>query len=57
MELFLFLMDEVAMFLARYASFDKSMAIGLHGRPKVTGVKDSSSHGACARMIAAYAFM
>jgi len=45
------------MFLAGYTSFDKSMAIGLHGRSEVTGAKDSSSHGACAGMIVAYAFM
>jgi len=57
MNLFLFLMDEVAMFLAGYAFFDKSVAIGFHGRSKVTGAKDSGSHGTCAGMIAAYAFM
>jgi len=57
MELFLFLMDEAAMFLAGYAFFDKSVAIGLHGRPEVTGAKDSGSHGVCAEMISAYAFM
>jgi len=50
-------MDEVAMFLAGYTFFDKSVAIDLHGRPEVTDAKDSSSYGACARMIAAYAFM
>ena len=57
MELFLFLMNEVVMFLAGYGSFDKSVAIGLHGWPEVTGAKDSDSHGACAGMIAAYALM
>ena len=50
-------MDEAAMFLAGYAFFDKSVAIGLHGRPEVTGAKDSGSHGVCAEMISAYAFM
>jgi len=48
MELFLLLMDEVAMFLEGYASFDQSVAIGLHGRSEVTGAKDSGIHGACA---------
>jgi len=57
MELFLFLMDEVAMFLAGYTFFDKSVAIGLHARPEVTGAKDSGSHGASARVMVAYAFM
>jgi len=57
MELFLFFMDEVAMFLVGYTFFDKSVAIGLNGRPEVTGAKDSGSHGACAGVIVAYAFM
>ena len=48
MELFLFFMDEVTMFLAGYTFFDKSVAIGLHGHPEVAGAEDSSSHGACA---------
>jgi len=57
MKLFLFLMDEVTMFLAGYIFFDKSVAIGLHGRPEVAVAEDSSSHGACAEMIAAYSFV
>jgi len=56
-ELLLFLVDEVSMFLAWYAFFDKVMAVCLHGRPKVTNAKDSGGHGACAGMVAAYAFM
>ena len=57
MKLFSVLMDEVAMFLAGYGSFDKSVAIGLHGRPEVTDAKDSGSHSTCAGIIAAYAFV
>ena len=57
MELFLFLMDEVTMFLAGYTFFDKSVAIGLHGRLEVARAEDSRSHGACAGVIAAYAFV
>jgi len=57
MELFLFLVDEVARFPARYASFDKIVPVGLHGRPEVTGAKDFGSHGACVGMVAAYTFM
>jgi len=45
------------MFLAGYIFFDKSVAIGLHGRPEVAVAEDSSSHGACAEMIAAYSFV
>ena len=57
MELFLFLMNEVAMFLAWFAFFDKVVAIYFHNRPEVTNAKDSGSNGACAEMVAAYAFM
>ena len=57
MKLLLFLVDKVAMFLAWYAFFDEVLAVCLRGRPEVTGAKDSGSHGACAGMIAAYAFM
>jgi len=57
MKLFLLLVNEVAMFLAAYALFDESVAICLHGWPKVTGEEDSGGHGACAGMIYAYAFM
>jgi len=45
------------MFLAWYAFFDEVMAVCLYGWPEVTDVKDSGSHGVCAGMIAAYAFM
>ena len=57
MKLFLFWMDEVTMFLAGYTFFEKSVAIGLHGRPDVAGTEDSGSHGACIGVIAAYAFV
>ena len=57
MNLLLFLVNEVAMFLAWYAFFDEVMAVCLYGWPEVTDVKDSGSHGVCAGMIAAYAFM
>jgi len=57
MELFLVFMDEVTVFLAGYTFFDKGVAIGLHGRPEVTGAEDSGSHSACARVVAAYAFV
>jgi len=46
MELFLFLMNEVAMFLAWFAFFDKVLAIYFQSRPEVTSAKDSGSHGA-----------
>jgi len=45
------------MFLAGYTFFDKSVAIGLHGRLEVARAEDSRSHGACAGVIAAYAFV
>jgi len=45
------------MFLARYAFFDKSVAIGLHGWQKVAGAEDSVSQGSCVGVIAAYAFV
>ena len=57
MELFLFMVDKVVMLLAWYAFFDEVLAVCLHGWPKVTSAKDSGSHGACAGMIATYAFM
>jgi len=56
-KLFLLLVDEVAMLLARYALFDKGVTICLHGWPKVTSAEDSGGHGSCAGMISAYAFM
>jgi len=45
------------MFLAWFAFFDKVVAIYFHNRPEVTNAKDSGSNGACAEMVAAYAFM
>jgi len=45
------------MFLAGYAFFYKSVAISLHGWLEVAGTEDSGSHGACARVIAVYAFV
>jgi len=56
-KLFLLLMDEVAMLLARYALFDKGVAVYLHGWPKVDGAKDSGGHRSCARVISTYAFV
>ena len=57
MKLFLFLVNKVAMFLAWFAFFDEVLAVCLHCWADVTGEKDSGSHGACAEMIAAYAFV
>jgi len=45
------------MFLAGYALFDKSVAIGVHGWPEVVDAEDSGNHGLCAGVIAAYAFV
>ena len=49
-EWFLLLMDEVAMLLARYAFFDKSVVVCLHSWPKVTGSEYSGGH-ICLRAI------
>ena len=57
MKLFLFLVDEVAMILAWFAFFDEVLAIRFYCRQEVTGAKDSGSHSACARMVAANAFV
>jgi len=57
MKLFLFLVNEVAMLLAKYAFPDEVLKVGLHGYPTVTDAKDSGSHGARAGMIVAYALM
>jgi len=57
MKLFLFLMNEVVMFLAWFAFFDEVLAVCFHSRPEVISAKDSGSHGACAGMVAAYAFV
>jgi len=45
------------MFLAWFAFFDEVLAICFHSWPEVTGAKDSGSHGVCAGMVAAYAFV
>ena len=50
-------MDEVTMFLAGYALFDKSVAIGLHGWPEVTGSEYSGGHGSRVGVIPTHAFM
>jgi len=57
MELFLFLVDEDAMFLTWFAFFDVVLAVRFYSWPEVTGAKDSSGHSACAGMVAANAFM
>ena len=57
MELFLLLVDEVAMFLAWFALFDIVLAVCFYGRPKVSGSKYSSGHGTCTEMVAANAFV
>jgi len=57
MKLFLFLVNEVATLLARYAFLDEVLAVGLHGWPEVTDAKDSGSHGARVGMVAAYSLM
>jgi len=50
-------MDEVVMLLARYALFDKGVAVCLHGWPKVAGAKDSGGHRSCVEVISTYAFV
>jgi len=57
MKLFLFLVDEVAMFLAWFALSDVVLAVCFYNRPEVAGSKDSSSHSACAGMVSTNAFM
>jgi len=57
MELFLFLVDEVAMFLAWFALSDIVLAVCFYIRPEVLGSKDSSGHGTCAGMVATNAFV
>ena len=57
MELFLFLMDEVAMFLAWFAFSDIVLAVYFYSQPEVAGSKDSSGHSVCAGMVAANAFV
>jgi len=57
MELFLLLVDEVAMFLARFALSDIVLAVFFYGRPEVPGSKYSSGHGTCTGMVAANALV
>jgi len=57
MELFLFMVDEVAMFLAWFALSDIVLAVCFYSRPEVAGSKDSSSHGTCTGMVTANAFV
>jgi len=57
MELFLFLVDEVAMFLTWFALFDVVLVVCFYTWPEVTGAKDSGGHSACAGMVVANAFM
>jgi len=57
MELFLFLVDEVAMFLAWFALSDIVLTVYFYSRPEVPDSKDSGSHGTCAGMVATNAFM
>jgi len=57
MELFLFLVDEVAMFLAWFALSDIVLAVYFYSRLEVAGSKDSSSHSTCAGMVTANAFV
>ena len=57
MELFLLLMDEVAMLLAWYALLDKGVAVHLHGWPEVTGSEYFGGHGSHTKVIPTYAFM
>jgi len=55
MELFLLLVDEVAMFLAWFALSDIVLVVCFYGRSEVPGSKYSSGHGACTGMVAANA--
>jgi len=57
MELFLFLVDEVAMFLAWFELSNIVLTVYFYSQPEVSGSKDSCSHGTCARMVAANAFV
>jgi len=57
MELFLFLVDEVAMFLGWFAFSDVVLVVCFYSRPKVTGSKNSGDHSTCAGVVTANAFM
>jgi len=48
MQLFLFLVDEVTMFMTCYAFLDEGLTIRLHGWLEVAGSKYSGGHGLCA---------
>jgi len=51
MELFLFLVDKVAMFLTWFALFDVVLVVCFYSWPEVVGSEDSSSHSACVEMV------
>jgi len=57
MKLFLFLVDEVAMFLAWFALSDVGLVVCFYSRLELAGSKDSRSHSACAEMVTANAFV
>ena len=57
MELFLLLVDEVAMFLVWFALSDIVLTVCFYSRPEVPDSKDSGSHGTCAGMVAINSFM
>jgi len=57
MELFLLLVDKVAMFLAWFALSDIVVAVCFYSRLEVTGSEDSCSHGTCTGMVVANAFV
>ena len=46
-QLFLFLVNEIAMFLTWYAFLDEGLTICLHDWLEVTGYEYSGSHGPC----------
>jgi len=57
MKLFLFLVDEVAVFLTWFALFNVVLTICFYSWPEVTGSKNSGGHSTCARMVAADAII
>jgi len=57
MELLLFLVDEVAVFLTWFAFFNAFLAIRFYSWPEVTDSKNSGGHSTCAKMVAANALM
>ena len=46
-QLFLFLVNDIAMFLTWYAYLDEDLIVRIHGGPEVVGFKYSGSHGLC----------